>query len=182
MIYMCDVVTRMIIREISSKAKTFLFTAENALFYLMQALVWIKRKRKRSKVVTYTHNVKSFWRIVLSLLQRTIKLVMFSLRRQADYQHLTHRGQDKMAAIYLSTFLECTYLKENIWISIKISLNFVRKGPINNIPALAQIMAWRRPGAYPCLNHLWLICWRIYVSLGRNDLMIRKGRGVFLGY
>ena len=29
--------------------------------------------------------------------------------------------------------------------SIKISLKFVPKGPINNIPALVQIMAWRRP-------------------------------------
>ena len=143
MIYMCDVVTRMIIREITSKAKTFLFAAENGLFYLTY---WIKRKRKRSKVVTYTHNGKSFWRIVLSLLQRTLKLVTFSLRRQADYHLLTHWGQDQMAAIYLATCLECTYLKENIWISIKISLKFVRKGPINNIPALAQIMAWHRPG------------------------------------
>ena len=32
---------------------------------------------------------------------------------------------------------------------IKISLKFVRKGPINNIPALVQIMAWRRSGDKP---------------------------------
>ena len=38
------------------------------------------------------------------------------------------------------------FLNENMWISIKISLKFVPKGPINNIPALVQIMAWRRPG------------------------------------
>ena len=36
-----------------------------------------------------------------------------------------------------------------ISISIKISLKFVPKGPINNIPALLQIMAWRRPGDKP---------------------------------
>ena len=30
-----------------------------------------------------------------------------------------------------------------------ISLKFVPKGLINNIPALVQIMAWRRPGANP---------------------------------
>ena len=34
-------------------------------------------------------------------------------------------------------------------ISIDISLNFVPKGPINNIPALVQIMAWRLPGDKP---------------------------------
>ena len=35
---------------------------------------------------------------------------------------------------------------ENVWISLKIPLKFVRKGPINNIPALVQIMSWHRPG------------------------------------
>ena len=36
-------------------------------------------------------------------------------------------------------------LNENVIISTKISLKFVLKGPINNIPALVQIMARRRP-------------------------------------
>ena len=41
------------------------------------------------------------------------------------------------------------FLNENARISIKISLKFVPKGPINNIPALVQIMAWRRSGDKP---------------------------------
>ena len=41
------------------------------------------------------------------------------------------------------------FFNENAWISIKISLKFVPKGPINNIPALVQIMAWRRSGDKP---------------------------------
>ena len=41
------------------------------------------------------------------------------------------------------------FFNENVWISIKISLKFVPKGPIYNIPALIQIMAWRRPGNKP---------------------------------
>ena len=42
------------------------------------------------------------------------------------------------------------FLNENVWISIKISLNkFLPKGPINNIPALFQIMAWRQPDDKP---------------------------------
>ena len=41
------------------------------------------------------------------------------------------------------------FLNENVGISITISLKFVHKGPINNIPALVQIMAWRRPGDKP---------------------------------
>ena len=55
------------------------------------------------------------------------------------------------------------FLNENIWITIKISLKFVPKGPINNIPALVQIMAWRRSGDKPLsepmmINLLTHIC------------------------
>ena len=41
------------------------------------------------------------------------------------------------------------FFNENVWIPIKISLKFVPKGPINKIPALVQIMAWRRSGDKP---------------------------------
>ena len=41
------------------------------------------------------------------------------------------------------------FLKENVRISNKISLKFVPKSPIDNIPALFQITAWRRPGDKP---------------------------------
>ena len=37
--------------------------------------------------------------------------------------------------------LNCIFLDENVWIFDKISLKFVSKCPINNIPALLQIMA-----------------------------------------
>ena len=40
-------------------------------------------------------------------------------------------------------------LNENVWILIEISLNYVHKSPINNKPALVQIMAWCRPGDKP---------------------------------
>ena len=44
---------------------------------------------------------------------------------------------------------KCIFINENVRIPIKISLKFVPKGSINNIPALVQIMAWRRPGNKP---------------------------------
>ena len=44
---------------------------------------------------------------------------------------------------------KCIFLNENWGSSIKISLNFAPKIPINNIPALIQIMAWCRPGDKP---------------------------------
>ena len=50
---------------------------------------------------------------------------------------------------YADDMFKCIFLNENVWISIKISLKFVPKGPINNIPLLVQIMAWRRSGDKP---------------------------------
>ena len=41
------------------------------------------------------------------------------------------------------------FLNENFRISINSSLKFVPKGPINDNPALVQIMAWRRSGDKP---------------------------------
>ena len=41
------------------------------------------------------------------------------------------------------------FLNEKFGISIKISLKFVPKGPINNIPAWVQMMAWHWPGVKP---------------------------------
>ena len=54
-----------------------------------------------------------------------------------------------MAAIFQTTFSNAFFFYENVWISIKLSLKFVPKGPINNIPALVKIMAWRRQGDKP---------------------------------
>ena len=42
-------------------------------------------------------------------------------------------------------FFKCIFMTENIWISLMISLMFVSKARINNVPALVQIMVWRRP-------------------------------------
>ena len=50
---------------------------------------------------------------------------------------------------FADDIFKCMYLNENVWTLIKISLKFVPKGPINNIPALVQIMAWSRPGDKP---------------------------------
>ena len=41
------------------------------------------------------------------------------------------------------------FLNQSIWSSIEVSLKFIPKCPIKNIPALIQIMACRRPGDKP---------------------------------
>ena len=47
---------------------------------------------------------------------------------------------------FADTVFKCIFLNENVWISLKISLKFVPKVPINNIPSLVQAMTWRHSG------------------------------------
>ena len=56
---------------------------------------------------------------------------------------------DKMVAILAADILKCIYLNENDRIRIKISLKFVHRSPIDNKPALVQVMGWCRIGDKP---------------------------------
>ena len=67
---------------------------------------------------------------------------------------------------------KCISLDENAWISIKFSLTFLPKSPINNIPSLVQITAWHRSGDKPLFEPIVLSFLRIYTSLGLNELSI----------
>ena len=49
--------------------------------------------------------------------------------------------------LFADDIFKWIFLNENVW--IKISLKFIPQGPINNIPALVQIMVWRQPGDKP---------------------------------
>ena len=62
---------------------------------------------------------------------------------------LFHLPLDKMAAILADVIFKGIFLNEKMCILIKISLKFVPKGPIDNIPALVQIMVWRQIGDKP---------------------------------
>ena len=65
---------------------------------------------------------------------------------------------------FADDIFKCIFLNENVLIPIKISLKFVPKCSIKNIPSLVQIMAWRRPGDKPLsepmmvssLTHIWV--------------------------
>ena len=75
---------------------------------------------------------------------------------------------------------KCIFLNEIVRILIEISLKFVPKGPINNIPALVQIMAWRRSGDKPLsepmmvslLTHMW-VTWPQWVNKGQYCIFIQ---------
>ena len=45
---------------------------------------------------------------------------------------------------FADDMFKCIFLNENVWITLKILLQFVPYDSMNNITALVQIMAWRR--------------------------------------
>ena len=104
-----------------------------------------------NKMDSYTHfneNELRHFNILSQVNTTSVKvylLIFFSSRIQwfntlRPRQHGRH---------FPDNIFRCIFLKENIWIVIKISLKFVPKDPIDNIPSLVQIMAWRRPGDKP---------------------------------
>ena len=67
---------------------------------------------------------------------------------------------------FAEDIFKCIFLNENVWISINISMKFVPKGPINNIPALVQIMAWRHPGDKP-LSERMMVSLTMHICVTR---------------
>ena len=92
-----------------------------------------------------------FWDLVCLILDILRYFVVQSEWREVyDSPHLfnTLRPRENGRHFADDTFTRI-FLNENVGISIKISLKFVDGGPINTIPALAQMMAWRRSGDKP---------------------------------
>ena len=54
-----------------------------------------------------------------------------------------------MATILADDIFKWIFLNENGRITIQISLKFVPRSPIDNNPALVQVMAWLRTGNKP---------------------------------
>ena len=58
------------------------------------------------------------------------------------------------------------FLSENAWNSLEILLKIVPRGPINNIPASVEIMAWRRPGD-KTLSEPMMVSLPTYIGVSR---------------
>ena len=79
--------------------------------------------------------VNLIWYLYLFMLNKFC--LSLSLRPRQNGRHFTDDN------------FRCILLNENILILLRISLKFVREVRINNIPALVQIMGWRRSGDKP---------------------------------
>ena len=113
-------------------------------------------------------------------------------KRIQDFHHYATRSSSGSHVMQVNTLrprqngrrfaddtFKCILLNENVRILIKISLKFVPKGPINNNPALVQIMAWRWSGDKPLSEPIMVsllthICvtrpqW-VKTALGKTDI------------
>ena len=54
-----------------------------------------------------------------------------------------------MAVILADNIFKCIFLNEHDRIPIQVSLKFLPRSLIDNVPALVQVMAWRRTGDKP---------------------------------
>ena len=82
---------------------------------------------------------------------------------QNHFTSLTQRPR-KNGCHFADDIFKCIFLNENVWIPIRISMIFVPKGPINNIPALVQIMDWHCPGDKP-LSEPMMASWMTHICV-----------------
>ena len=78
---------------------------------------------------------------------------------------------------FADDIFKCIFLNEHVWIPIKISTKVVPMGPINIIPALVQIMAWRRPGDKP-LSEPMVVSLTTHMCVTRPQWVKLKSRKV----
>ena len=88
-----------------------------------------------------------------------VQLVCIYLRSNS----LRPRGNRRHFA---DDIFKCSSLNENVLISIKVSLKFNPNGPINNVPTLVQLMAWRRPGDKP-FSEPMMVCLLTHICVTR---------------
>ena len=107
-----------------------------------------KQSKKVFQLMYFTQSElsESYWIVRQELVKHEVNYADFvcvhfnTLRRRQNRRH------------FPDDFFKCIFLNGNVWIPIKNSLKFVPKGPINNIPALVWIMAWRRQATSHYLN------------------------------
>ena len=101
----------------------------------------VNKKRYGQFLVCHSAVPCALWSVLprgklRSVMAATVGVVI-SLRLRQNRRH------------FADDVFKCNFMNKIGWIPIEISLKFVPKGPINNIPALVQIMAWRRTGDKP---------------------------------
>ena len=80
----------------------------------------------------------------------TSQITAFEIVHQTadDHMALTY-PPEQSGRLFADDIFRCIFVNEKFCILVEISLKFIPKGPIDNNPALVQIMAWRRTSDKP---------------------------------
>ena len=148
---------------------TYPFHAFRRFFYVMFMSKW--------KLMWSTQSA-----FILIYIEKTSSIHIWGmlLSAHAAWCHFNTLRPRQNGRHFPDNTFKCIFFNENVWISIKISLKFVPKGSINNIPALVQIMAWRRLGAKP-LSEPMVACSPTHICVSRPQwvkciILIRRSR------
>ena len=117
---------------------------------LPSRLLLIHMKRLSGKLGTHKYMFISQQEMTIEISPVGIAQKLFSCSDNfLDHGYINTLRPRQNGRNFPDNIFEWIFLTENVWILIKISLTFVPQAPISNIPALVQIMAWRRPGDKP---------------------------------
>ena len=112
------------------------------LFYLISI-----SKRGRSQVIYMITNEIESCKVLISEENTYGKQFLYTNYAGYIHAHIINTLRPRQNGHHFpDDIFKWIFLNENVWIVINISLKFVPRGPIKNIPTLVQVMAWRRPG------------------------------------
>ena len=137
--------------------------------------------QQRKSVVTTNVN----WNLYINSQSLNPRTLPFSMMPTPTHFHTFNTFRPRQNGRHFADdIFKHIFMNENIWIPIKISLKFLPKGSINKIPALVQIMAWRRPGDKPlsgpmmvnlpthiCVTRPQWVKHMLLMNLNRNPLL-----------
>ena len=90
-------------------------------------------------------------------------------------QHLSKQlGIWDVVALIMTPFCKRYFQMQVYQWNLWISLLFSQKLRNYIIPALFQIITWRRPGDEPLSEQWWSVYWRMYALLGLNELILMQ--------
>ena len=133
----------------------------------------------------YNQIANSIMNVRTALLDHLTNVLFLGVANRSYWiNSISTLGSRKNGCHFPDNISTCIFLNGGICISLKISLKFVPKFRVNNIPSLVLIMAWRWPGDKPLYepmvgNALTYICvtrpqWVKNQSITKHDISKRS--------
>ena len=134
---------------------------------------WLLKSPVHQQAWCWLCTVDNLYCCVFSQLQDTIQSVNISFIVFKTIQYINTLRPRLSGSHLADDILICIFLNATNWISINISLKCVPTVRIHNIPALVRLWLGADQATSHYLNQWWLVCWRIYATLGLNESRIK---------